>query len=174
MSLSAKRYKVIFAVFAFLSAGGPSAVQGRISEKANVLRICADLYGPPADDKLHIFAINQFYVLSVTFDQRDKLRELAVEPRYFFEDTHPDWAEPDNFTFLSKVQYEELLVRLDAIKPKGALVTPSSASSAVTNMTAHHKATYRRAVLEWGELVDLRRGENPPLQVRWVRLHYLM
>ena len=39
-------------------------------------------------------------------------------------------------------------------------------------MTAFRRAVYRHAALEWGELVDLRRRDDAPLLVRWVRVYY--
>jgi hypothetical protein len=58
------------------------------------------------------------------------------------------------------------------VKPKGALREPDAGGGVVTNMTSWHKAVYEHAVLEWGEVVDLRRGEYAPLAIKWVRLNY--
>jgi hypothetical protein len=144
----------------------------KVSEKESVLQECNDLFGPAVDSKQNLFNVNEFYVLSAKFDVGGKLVELAVQPRYFFDQSHPDWTEPEKFSFLSKSDYENLLVRPDRIRPKGRLLKGSSALSYVTNMTAHHTEIYEHAALVWGELVDLRRGENVPLQVRWVRLNF--
>lgn len=142
------------------------------SEKTKVFEACKALYGSPADETQNLFLVNQFYVLRLRFDRRGKLKELAVEPKYFFEETHPEWAEPDNFAFLTKQEYEVLLTQLDSIKPKGVLMKPAFPGSVVTNMTSYHREVHLHAVLQWGELVDLRRGENAPVLVRWVRVFY--
>lgn len=146
-------------------------VPTRASERESVLRSLREMFGAPVDVKVNLFEVNRFYVLRVQFDRRERLSELAVEPKYYFEQNHPDWEEPSDFAFLSKAEYESLLLRLDKIRPRGHLLRASSVS-VVTNLTAHHKDVYQNAVLVWGELVDLRRGENPPLQVRWFRLQF--
>jgi hypothetical protein len=150
----------------------PVSAYAKRSEKESILRICNQLFSSPIDTKQHLFEVNQFYVLRVKFNNRDRLEQLAVEPKYFFEESHPDWREPDNFTNLTKADYDDSLARLDRVKSKGALIKPASGISVVTNMTAWHKAIYKHAVLEWGEVVDLRRGENAPLEIRWLRLNY--
>jgi len=149
-----------------------SVTAANASERATVLNSCSEQFGAAVDLKLNLFEVSRFYVLRVQFDRRGRLSELAVEPKYFFENDHPDWQAPSDFAFLSKADYESLLVRLDKIRPRGHLVKESSGISVVTNLTAHRKVVYRNAVLTWGELVDVRRGENLPLQVRWLRLDF--
>ncbi|MEK6192610.1 MAG: hypothetical protein AABM41_09920, partial [Chloroflexota bacterium] len=78
----------------------------------------------------------------------------------------------DNFPYLPKREYDRLVAKVDRIKPKGPLVKPRLSGAAVTNMTAWYNETYRNAVLEWGELIDLGRGPDSPLLVRWFRVHY--
>jgi hypothetical protein len=171
--MNLKRTKIFVVALACLAAlVCASPTYGKVSEKESILQICNQLFGAPLDTKQNLFEINPFYVLQVKFDNRGGLRQLAVEPKYFFEESHPEWEEPDNFTNLTKAEYENLLARLDSVKSKGALMKPASGISVVTNMTAWHKAVYQYAVLEWGEVVDLRRGENAPLEVRWLRLNY--
>lgn len=168
-----KRIQKVFVVLIPLaSIIAASSVSANPSEKDEILRICNQMFGVPADAKQNLFEVDQFHVLRVKFNNRGRLEQLAVEPKYYFEESHPEWKEPDNFANLTKSEYENLLARLDSVKSKGALIKPSSSGSAVTNMTAWYKAIYENAVLEWGEVVDLRRGENAPLEVRWLRLTY--
>ena len=84
---------------------GVAAPRG--SEADRALRLCTQLYGVTVDERRHLFALNDFYVLGLVFNARGKLVELNVSPKYFFEEAHPDWAEPDNFAFLSKGQYDK-------------------------------------------------------------------
>jgi hypothetical protein len=149
-----------------------SLAQAKPSEKQMILERCKKQFGTPVDENQNLFEVNKFYVLRVKFGKRDKIEELAVEPKYFLQESHPEWEEPDNFAYLSKSEYESLLIHLDTIKPKGALVKPAPSISFVTNMTAPHKENYEHAVLRWGEIVDLRRGENAPLEVRYIQLTY--
>ena len=165
-----KSFAVVLACLAALVCA-PSTY-GEASEKESVLRACRHLFGEPIDTKQNLFQVNRFYVLRAKFDNRGRLELLAVEPKYYFEESHPEWREPGNFANLTKAEYENLLARLDSVRPKGRLIKPASGISVVTNMTAWHQAVYKHAVLEWGEVVDLRREENAPLEVRWIRLHY--
>lgn len=172
--MNLKRTKSLLPALACLAAFFcPSPAYAEVSEKETVLRACNQLFGAPVDTELHLFEANQFYVLRVKFDGRGGLEQLAVEPKYYFEESHPEWKYPDNFTYLSQVDYDTLPAQLDAIKPKGALIKPDAGGGVVTNMTSWHKAIYENAVLEWGEVVDLRRGENAPLAIKWIRLTYI-
>jgi hypothetical protein len=166
------RSRLIAASLICLATLSPVFGQHRQSETRRVLQICTRLYGPAVDKQRHLFAVNEFYVLRLKFNAHGRLRELDVSPKYFFEEAHPDWAEPDNFAYLSKAQYAAVLSQIDTIKSRGALIKGSEKISVVTNLTAPHYETYRRARFAWGELVDLRRGDNAPLLVRWIRVHY--
>lgn len=170
--MNLKRTEIFIMLLACTLACASSAYS-EASEKGSVLQICNQLFRAPVDAEQNLFEVNKFYVLRVKFDNRGKLEELAVEPKYFFEESHPEWEEPDDFTHLSQSEFDSLLMRLDAVKPKGALIKPDSISPAVTNMTAWHTAIYEYAELKWGEVVDLRRGESAPLAVRWIKLNYL-
>ncbi len=142
------------------------------SEVNRVLRICNRLYGPAVDNKRHLFAVNEFYVMRLKFNSRGLLVQLHVSPKYFFAEARPEWAEPDNFEYLSKSQYDTVVTQIDAIKSRGARIKGSEKIPVVTNMTAPHHEIYRRATFAWGELIDLRRGDNAPLRVRWIEVHY--
>jgi hypothetical protein len=124
------------------------------------------------DQKRILFLINEFYVLRLSFNRRGSLTQLAVDPKYVYELDHPEWAEPDSFPFLPKIEYERLVAEMDRIKPMGPLVKPASAISIVTNMTAWHRETHRRGLLEWGEVMDWDRAPDTPYLVRWFRVYY--
>ncbi len=168
-----KRIQIVFVMLIFLtSLVIASSVWAIPSEKGEILRICNQMFGAPVDVKQNLFEVDRFHVLRVKFDNRGRLEQLAVEPKYYFEESHPEWEEPDNFANLTKSEYENLLERLDRVKSKGAQIKSRPSASAVTNLTAWYKEVYENAVLEAGEVVDLRRGENAPLEIRWLRLTY--
>lgn len=171
--MNTKRAKTVFIALATLVVlSCASSALARVSEKDATLQICRQLFNAAVDEKQNLFEVNAFYVLQVKFDERGRLEELAVEPKYFFEESHPEWEEPVNFAYLSEVEYKTLVALLDTVKPKGVLKKQGAGSSFITNLTAHHKDIYEHAVLQWGEIVDLRRPENAPLQVRFFRLKY--
>ncbi|HEX7999700.1 MAG TPA: hypothetical protein VF528_15035 [Pyrinomonadaceae bacterium] len=172
--MNTNRSQAIFIMLACLVAlTCASFAAARASEKDETLGICRQLFNAAVDEKQNLFEVNAFYVLQAKFDNRGRLQELAVEPKYFFEESHPGWEEPENFAYLSEAEYQMLLARLDIVKTKGELVKPESGTSVVTNLTAHHSEVYEHAVLEWGEIVDLRRPEDAPLEIRFFRLKYL-
>ena len=126
------------------------AVAAKPSERTRVLALCTTTYGASVDQKRNLFSLNEFYVLRVTFNRGRRLTQLAVEPKYFYADDHPEWAEPDHFPYLSKTEYKRLVAEVDRIKAKGPLVKPASPISMVTNFTAWRRETYRATLLEWG------------------------
>ena len=164
------RLKFVFLILAFFCLA--SVIAAKPTERTRVLRSCTQTYGAIADQKRTLFSLNDFYVLRLEFNRRGRLTQLAVEPKYFYDIDHPDWAEPDDFPYLSKTEYDRLVAEVDRIKRKGSLVKPRLSGAAVTNMTAWYRETYRNGVLEWGELVDLRRASDAPLLVRWFRVYY--
>jgi hypothetical protein len=147
-------------------------IEARASDKDKILSICNRFFGKSIDERQTLFEVNHFYVLRLKFDERNNVEELAVEPKYYFEESHPGWKETDNFEYLSKAEYEKLLAKVDAIKRKGKLVKPAAAISYVTNMTAWRTEIYEKASLTWGELIDIQRGENAPYEVKWFRLSF--
>ena len=147
-------------------------IEAGTSDKDRIMSICNQVFGKLIDEKQNLFEINVFYVLRANFDKRNHIEEFAVEPKYFFEESHPEWEEPDNFKYLSMDEYEKWLKEIDAIIPKGKLIKPAAAISFVTNLTAWHTEIYEKAALTWSELVDLRRGENAPYEIKWFKLNY--
>ncbi|HMJ08191.1 MAG TPA: hypothetical protein VK468_04255 [Pyrinomonadaceae bacterium] len=125
----------------------------------------------PDQNKI-LFEVNRFYVLRAEFNKHGSLIELAVEPKYYFEADHPDWKEQDDFTDLSQSEYLALLARLDRTKDRGKLIRLANTISSVTNMTAWYTERYENASLTWGQVVDLRKGDDHPNEVRWFRLKY--
>ena len=149
-----------------------ASIEAEPYQKEKTLLNCKQLFGEPVDEKQKLFGINQFYVLHMKFDRHNNLEEFAVEPKYYYEESHPEWKEPDTFEYLSKNEYEKLLVQIDTIKPKGAIIKPAPTVSYVTNQTAWHTEIYKNATLTWGEVADLARGEKADYQVKWFRLNY--
>jgi hypothetical protein len=83
-----------------------------------------------------------------------------VKPKYFFNESHSEWLEPDSFPLLMWPDFEKLLVRLDDLKSKGTLTKKASDYAIVTNSTAYFKEGYEHGSLEWGEVGVRGRTEN--------------
>ena len=165
LSIKIAALSVVLLTFAF-------SAPAWASEKESVLRSSEQVFGPVVDKQRHLFEANRFYILRVSFSKKGDLEELAVEPKFYFEESHPEWQQTAAFAYLSQTDYETLLAKLEWIKTKGVLVKAASGGGPVTNMTLWNKTVYEKAILEWGEVVDLRRGESPPLLVRWFRVKY--
>ena len=147
-----KIFLVMLACLASLNLISP--VYASVPEKEVVLKSCVQLFGAPVDEHLNLFEANQAFVLQAKFSKRGKLEEFVVKPKYFFNETHPEWTEPYSFPTLSQSEFQDLVMKLDRVKPKGNMVKPRNDISVVTNSTAYYKETYKHAVLEWGELAD--------------------
>ena len=120
-------------MLATLSAGQPGA-------KQKTVRSAQTLFGPEIQLP-QLFEVNKFYVLRLQFSSDGRLEQAAVQPKYFFRDIRPDWEEPKDFEFLSKQQYTDVIARLEALRPKGALVRHAD-SPYVTNLTFFRKDEY--------------------------------
>lgn len=158
---------LITAIVLYFSVGAISA-----QSRTEVLKKCEMLFGKPVDEQLSLFEVNRYYVLRVDFNKKDRLREFAVEPKFYFEDSHPEWAETADNEWLTEFDLRSLLGRLDGIKQKGPITRPSAKFSVVTNLTAWNYECHVNGYVTWGQLVDLRLPDNSPVQVKWFRVTF--
>jgi hypothetical protein len=131
---------------------GASLATAGTREKQHVLQLCVREFGSAVDTKQNLFSVNDAFVLQLTFNRKNLLRELTVKPKYFFNETHPEWEEPPSFPLLKVADFKTLLRRVDTLKAKGRLVKPSNGLSVITNSTAYYQDLYRRALVKWGEV----------------------
>jgi hypothetical protein len=137
------------------------------ARETRVNQICSQLFGPMIDRHIGLYAINPFYVLSLTFDRHGELISLRVEPKYYYDWIHIDWEGRDEFPRLSTVEYESVLSRIDHIKPRGPLV-----QSVTINSSSWREQTYRDAVVEWDEVGNPSEPDASKL-VRWFTVFYV-
>ena len=140
-----------------------SCVHGQANERDQVIRLLGESYRPVADAKNILFDVDRFRVIRAEFDKRKRLIELAVEPKYYFEEEHPEWAEPDEFANLSRVEFLELSTKLKRVKDLGKMVQSVNTIAVVTNSTAWYTEYYQNASFTWGAVGD---------DVRWFRFKY--
>jgi hypothetical protein len=141
------------------------------SEKQRLLLACAREFGPAVDRTQNLFEINPMFVLQAQFNRRGSLSEFAVKPKYFFNRSHPEWEEPNDFPLFSWADFQTLVARVDALKPKGPLTKPANDIAVITNHTGYFRETYRHGLLEWGEVGIGRRGK-PENGVRFFTIRY--
>jgi len=141
------------------------------SERDEVLEKSRLTFGEPVDLSQNLYEVNRFYVFQPIFDAKDQVEELKVVPKYYYESSHSEWEEPDDFSCLTVVESKELLEKLDKIKPKGALVEKGRVG-AVTNMTAWFTDKYKNAAVTRGQIVDLRLPDDAPIEIKWIKVRF--
>ena len=129
--------------------------QARASEKESVLRACEREFGAAVDAKQNLFEVNASFVLQAKFDARGALDMISVSPKYFFEETHPEWTEPHHWPLLSRSEFAAVLAHVDSIRPRGRWVWSSGDTSVVTNMTHRFMDEYENAFVERGDYADI-------------------
>ncbi len=141
------------------------------SEKDKVMQVSRQIFGDPLDTSRNLFTINHFYVYRLDFDKKNRVSELAIEPKYYFSTSHPDWEETEDFKPLTFTEYKNLLVQLELVKTKGNLLSEDQIDI-VGNATSFHKAYYELALLEIGFVFSLAAGENAPTEIKYFRLNF--
>ena len=132
-----------------------ATVVARASEKESVLRACEREFGAAVDAKQNLFEVNASFVLQAKFDARGALDMISVSPKYFFEETHPEWTEPHHWPLLSRSEFAAVLAHVDSIRPRGRWVWSSGDTSVVTNMTHRFMDEYENAFVERGDYADI-------------------
>lgn len=141
-----------------------AASQARASEKETVLRACEREFGAALDAKQNLFEVNASFVLQPKFDARGALSTMSVTPKYYFEETHPEWTEPHSWPLLNRSEFAAVLARIDSVRPRGRWLW-SNGGSAITNMTQYFMDGYENAFVERGDYADL--------GVRFVRVYFM-
>jgi hypothetical protein len=129
-------------------------------------------FGRSVDEDLGLYDVNRFYVLQVEFDDSDSLIKLSIYPKYYFEESHSDWADTGENKYLVWNQYKELLRKLTKIAPLGKLIEPAPPLSIVTNMTAWQTEKHENGLLTLGVLTDITREESDEAQLKWFCIEY--
>lgn len=132
-----------------------AAAQARASEKESVLRACEREFGAALDERENLFEVNASFVLQAKFDARGALDLMSVTPKYFFEETHPEWTQPHHWPLLDRSEFAAVLARIDSVRQRGRWLWSSGDTFAVTNSTHYFLDEYEHAFVERGDYVDL-------------------
>jgi hypothetical protein len=122
------------------------------SERAVVLNEFKRLYGETVDEKLHLFEVNDEFVLQARF-ANDNLERVSVKPKYYFEKTHPEWKEPSSSPLFSNEKFRLFVASINKIKPLGKL-SNRNVIAFVTNSTSWMSEYYSDAYLTYGSWGD--------------------
>jgi hypothetical protein len=134
---------------------------GQNKDKLSALKACETLFGNPIDFNSKLFKINSDFVLQVRFDTGN-LISLRIVPKYYLNDMHPEWTEPDEWPLLSKSEFQRLLNQLDNIIPRGKLVERQTLCI-VSNSTCSLLDKYKNAYMQkWQTGDDIRSFELYP------------
>jgi hypothetical protein len=158
---------MLIVLLALVSRGATQSVQ--VGQDA-VLASSAELFGPRVEVSPALFEINRFYVLRVEFGADGRLARAAIQPKYYYAETHPNWEEPDDFEWLSPGRVAELLTKIDRLQPIGKLVKPHSGIAITTNLTTPLTDEYEHAMVRRGEI--LRLHDREPVLVRYLTVQY--
>lgn len=99
------------------------------------------------DSKEDLFGAGTDYLLQPTYDARGGITEIRVVPKYFFNQTHPDWTEPNSPIFMPLASYEALLRQISAVNPLGS-PTKQGHSGITLNLRTTFWDQYERGIVE--------------------------
>jgi hypothetical protein len=117
-------------------------------EKDDVLAKCRKYFGKPVDQVLHLYSLNQKFVVQAKFEG-DVLIQFAIRPKEWFNDSHPEWKESRGFPRLSFKKFFETRAKLAKIKPIGNLIWEPQVDY-VTNSTHWHGQYFENAFIDNG------------------------
>jgi hypothetical protein len=163
-----KYFLLIFVIPIFFFGQVNSNAQ---SEKEMILQKCESLFGTSADEKLNLFEFNQLFVIQPAFDD-ENLVELQINPKYFFEEDHSDWIEPDELPQIPQNQFREIINKIENLKSKGDLLKKIY-SMAITNSTLWRYEIYKNSLITYGVYEDWRETNQADLGIRWIRINFL-
>jgi hypothetical protein len=133
-----------------LLAGGCAA---QSAAKPTVLNDCTKVFGASIDTALNLFEVTPAFVLQPKFDDHDNLTVLSVFPKYWLEETHPEWTEPHHWPLFSPAEFQIVLTRLDNVISKGRLLALGT-GGIVTNSTNYFLDRYEHAYVHHGNVID--------------------
>lgn len=170
LSSSRPKLRLIFHL-AIVVAGLVLSANAEMNDRTRVLNELGSKYQRIVDTQNILFDVDEFRVIRAIFDEQNRLIELAVEPKYYFEGDHQDWTQRKDHKHLTRAEFDALVSELAKIMPLGKKVAEANKIAFVTNMTAWYTEHYQNASLTWGVVVDSRSVDDS-YEVRWFRFKY--
>src|SRR4051812_46065925 len=119
-----------------------ATTSGRPHAGGNAVAVCGAMFGEAVDASLHLFEVNRFYVLQVETDGRGRATRIEVVPKHWFAETHPEWEGLADYDELTEQEVDQLLARLEEVRPKGRFIRTPDEFSFVTNCVAPIRSLY--------------------------------
>lgn len=137
-----------------------------------VLAKCVATFGDPVDKNLNLFPVGVEFVLRVSFNSKGRLKEIAIEPKYFFSDAHPEWLESEKRPLLTGKTPQNLVSLIDSIKSLGTLKKKNDWGM-ITNSTNYRTECYENAVVTFADDWDWYGDPEDEKKIRFIRVDYL-
>ena len=123
-------------------------------DKQHILRLFEETFGKSIDTTLNLYEANELFVVRPEFESNDTLFRISVVPKYWFEDQHPEWKEPDARPHLNRAGYDAVVAKINSIKPFGKVLGNDSEGvrvAVITNFTDYRHEYYENGDLEYLE-----------------------
>jgi hypothetical protein len=99
------------------------------------------------DSEQDLFAAGFDYLIQPTYEARGRIIEIRVVPKYFFNQTHPQWTEPTSPVVMPLTAYEALLHQIGAVKPLGDLIRQGQVGI-MLNLRTTFRDQYEKGIVE--------------------------
>jgi hypothetical protein len=86
--------------------------------------------------------------IEVVVGPAGQIREVAVHSKYYYRDLHPAWKDLPGYRSFSKAQHDDLIHRVDRLRPLGALLKPAQFGFVVFLRT-HFEDEYENGFVNW-------------------------
>jgi hypothetical protein len=103
-----------------------------LSQCSRHLQVARRLFGDEVQTQLHLFEVNKDYAVNLKTDVRCEVASLEIAPKYFWQESVPQWKEPDHLVGLPEKEYQSALEKAGKIRAIGSLLD-KGAAGVVTN-----------------------------------------
>jgi hypothetical protein len=144
LTLYIKSSFVILLAMNWIGAGmSPSVLR---PSQPNYLQLTRNEFGREVQKQPLLFEVNKDYLLELQLDRRGEIRKIEVAPRYFWQESNPEWREPGYKVGFLEKEYQETLAKVEQIKRIGSLVDKGTVG-VVTNSKLWLTDQYEQAFI---------------------------
>lgn len=111
------------------------------------IQLAESLFGPEVKRHSHLFELSNDYVLKLQFTKAGDIGGVRVIPKYYLEESKPEWKEPDYPVSLSDKEYKEVFSKLERLQGLGSLVIAGN-TGVVTNSRLWLLDQYQHAFVQ--------------------------
>ena len=132
-----------------LSCAVPSSCHGssQQSHTHDNLELAKSLFGPEVQAHPRLYELSRDYVLKLRLDKAGDVVSIIVMPKYYFEETRPEWREPEYAVGMTNEEYERTFSKVSTMKTTGPLMVRGT-SGIVTNSKLWLLDQYQQAFVQ--------------------------